>query len=125
MDIIKLFDSEYKMMKLIWEHQPVNSTELKNLCEVEYQWKKSTTYTIIKKLREKEYIKNENATISALVSIDEVSHSEADSLLERYFDGSVPSFISSFVKNKKLSKKEINEILELIEGVNEDEDINR
>ncbi len=117
---IRLYDSEYKLMKLIWENEPVKSTKLKNLCEAEYQWKKSTVYTILKKLKDKELILNEDATITSLVSVDEVVNSEAKGILNRYFGGDVPSFVASFIKDKNLKEEEIEEIIDLIRGTKDD-----
>lgn len=111
----KLYDAEYKLMEVIWDKEPINSTKLKNLCEELFGWKKSTTYSIVKRLKNKGILKNENATITSLITCDEVNKYEIETLLEKNFKGSVPSFVATFLKNKKLSKDEVDEIMKIIE----------
>lgn len=117
MENLKLFDAEYKFMSIVWEHEPVNSTELTRLCQKELGWKKPTTYSMIKKLSERGIMKNENATVTTLIEREQVQKYEADLLLNKVFDGSIPTFIASFLQNKTLSEKEAQEIREMIEEV--------
>lgn len=111
----KLYEAEYRFMCTIWDHEPVNSTKLSKLCLEIYGWKKSTTYNLIRKLSEKGLVKNERATVVALVKRDEVNRYESEELMDRAFDNSLPSFLSTFLKDKKLSKKEADRIKEMIE----------
>ncbi|TCO72160.1 BlaI/MecI/CopY family transcriptional regulator [Marinisporobacter balticus] len=113
---LKLFDAEYKFMSIVWEHEPVNSTELTRLCQKKLGWKKPTTYSMIKKLSERGIMKNENATVTTLIEREQVQKYEADTLLEKAFGGCVPSFIATFLKGKTLSEKEAQEIKQMIEG---------
>ena len=113
---LKLCDSDYKFMTIIWEHAPVNSGELVTLCSNELGWKKSTTYTVIKKLCERGFIKSENAIVSVLVDKEECQAMESDYFVERTFGGSLPSFIAAFLNTKKLSEEEAEEIKRMIDA---------
>ena len=89
MDYLKLCDSDYRFMSIVWEFAPVNSGELVKLCSDQLGWKKSTTYTAIKKLSEKGYIKNENATVTVLIPKERVQKDESNYFVERTFGGSL------------------------------------
>ena len=115
METPKVFESEYRFCLLLWEHEPIKSTELAKICEAELGWKKATTYTVIKRLSERNVIKSENAVITSLVSKSEVQTAEIDDMVEKTFAGSIPDFLAAFAKSKKLSKKEIQEIQKLID----------
>lgn len=116
-NLLKLFDAEYKFMCIVWEHEPVNSTELTKICEKELGWKKPTTYSMIKKLCERGIMKNEKATVSTLIARGDVQKYEAEVLVNRVFDGSIPSFITSFLQGKTLSEEEARSIKDMIDGV--------
>lgn len=111
----KLYDAEYKFVSLIWENEPVNSTELVKLCLKELGWKKSTTYTVLRKLCERGILQNENATVTSLVKREEVQKFESEALIEKAFDGSLPQFLTAFLDNKKISQKEAMELKRIIE----------
>lgn len=115
MEELKLFDAEYKFLDIIWELEPVNSTELTKVCLQKLGWKKSTTYTMIRKLSERSILKNENATVTALVKREQVQKYETEALLDKAFDGSLPTFLSAFLHDKKLSKEQAEEIQKMIE----------
>ena len=114
---LKLFDAEYKFMSIVWTHEPVNSTELTKICEKELGWKKPTTYSMIKKLCERGIMQNEKATVTTLIAKDAVQKHEADVFMDKIFDGSVPSFITSFLQDKTLSEEEAQKIKEVIDEV--------
>jgi len=116
-NLLKLFDAEYKFMSIVWTHEPVNSTELTRLCEKELGWKKPTTYTMIKKLCERGIMQNEKATVTTLIAREAVQKYEADVFIDKVFDGSVPSFITSFLQDRTLSAEEAQEIKLLIDEV--------
>lgn len=116
----KVFESEYRFCLILWEHEPVKSTELVKLCEEQLGWKKATTYTVIKRLAERGVLQNENAVVISLVSKDEVQASEIDELVEKTFEGSLPSFIAAFTKHKRLSPEDINEIRKMIDNYEEE-----
>jgi BlaI family penicillinase repressor len=116
MESYKLFDAEFKFISLIWEHEPLNSTELSKLCLQELGWKKSTTYNMIRKLAERGILRNEQAVVTTLINREQVQKYESEVLLEKAFDNSLPSFIAAFLKDKKLSKEEADKIKRMIEG---------
>lgn len=112
----KIHESEYRFCLILWENEPINSTKLTKLCSEKLGWSKTTTYTVIKRLSERGVVKNENATVTSLVSKEEAQVSEIEELVESRFEGSLPAFIAAFTKSKKLSDKEIEEIRRMIEG---------
>ena len=116
----KIFASEYRFCLILWAHEPVNSTELVRLCKKELGWSKATTYTVIKRLSERGVVKNENATVSALVSKEEVQAAELDELVETTFEGSLPAFVAAFTRRRDLSQDELAEIRRLLDGFGEE-----
>ena len=106
----KLAESEYRFMKIVWENQPLISANLVKLCAEKLDWKKSTTYTVLKRLCDKETVKNENSNIIPLVSQKEIQIYESDSVVKRSFGGSLPGFIAAFMDGKKLSKEDADKI---------------
>ena len=115
MENVKLFDAEYRFMNLVWAHEPINSTELVGLCLREVGWKKSTTYSMLKRLSGRGIVKNKDAVVTALTKREEVQKYESEALLERAFDGSLPSFIAAFLSDRRPSKEEAAEIVAMIE----------
>ena len=115
MEQYKLFDAEHKFVSLIWENEPVNSTELVRLCLENLGWKKSTTYTFLRKLCERGILKNEDAVVSSLVKREEVQKYESEILIEKAFNGSLPQFLTAFLDGKRLSSKEAAELKIIIE----------
>ncbi len=111
----KLFDGEYKFMEIIWENEPINSTNLVKLCLAKLGWKKSTTYTTLRKLCEKGILENKNANVISLVKKDMVQKYESEAIIKKTFGGSLPKFISAFLGDNKLSKTEADEIKKIIE----------
>ena len=113
---LKLCDSDYKFMTIVWVHAPINSGELVALCNEQLGWKKSTTYTVIKKLTERGFIKNENAIVSVLVAKEDCQAVESDYFVERTFGGSLPGFLAAFLNSKKLTEEEAEEIKKMIDA---------
>ena len=111
----RLCDSDYRFMMILWEHAPVGSGELARLCQSRLGWKKSTTYTQIKRLCEKGLIKNEKAVVSCLITKEEVQAKESDAFVERTFGGSLPKFLTAFLGGRKLSAGEGQELKMLID----------
>ena len=120
METPKIFESEYRFCQILWEREPVSSTELVRLCQEALGWKKSTTYTVIKRLSERGVVKLENAVVTALVSREQVQRSESREFIERTFNGFLPQFIAAFASGKKLSRQEVEEIRHLIDTYEED-----
>ncbi|MBR3754690.1 MAG: BlaI/MecI/CopY family transcriptional regulator [Clostridia bacterium] len=115
MNTPKVFDSEYRFCLILWEHEPIKSSELVNLCKEQLGWKPTTTYTVIKRLSERGVLKNENTIVSSLVSKDEVQASEINEMVEKTFEGSLPAFIAAFTKHRKISENEIDEVQKMID----------
>ncbi len=115
MEELKLFDAEYKFMSIIWELEPVNSTLLVKTCAQRLGWKKSTTYTVLKKLVERGLLRNENAVVTALIKQEQVQKYESEALLDRSFGGSLPTFLATFLKDRKLTEDEATELRRMIE----------
>ena len=111
----KIFESEYRFCLILWEHEPIKSTDLMKLCKEKLEWSKTTTYTVIKRLSERGVIKNENAIVSSIVSKEEAQQSELEELMDKKFEGSLPAFIAAFGKRQALSDAEIEEIRKIIE----------
>ena len=119
MNTPKIFESEYRFCLILWEHQPVNSTRLVELCKENLGWSKATTYTVIRRLSERGVVKNENAVVTALVSKEEAQKSRLDEMVEETFEGSMPAFIAAFSKSKRLSKDEVEQLKQLIDSYQE------
>lgn len=116
MPIPKIPESEYRFCLILWEHEPVTAVELVKLCRERLAWKKSTTYTVIKRLAEKGILQNINGIVTSLVSKDEAQAYEIDELVEKKFEGSLPAFIAAFTKHRKLSEDEIDEVQRMIDS---------
>ena len=102
MDTPKIFESEYRFCLILWEREPIKSSELVALCQEKLGWKPTTTYTVIKRLSERGVLKNENTVVSSLVSKEQVQANEIDQFVEKTFEGSLPAFIAAFTKNRKI-----------------------
>lgn len=111
----KIFESEYRLCLILWEHEPVKSSELVNLCKEQLGWKPTTTYTVIKRLSERGVLKNENTIVTSLISKDEVQAAKLNEMVEKTFEGSLPAFIAAFTKHQKLSEKEIDAVQQMID----------
>ena len=114
METPKIFDSELRFCEILWEHQPVRSSELAHLCAEKLGWKKSTTYTVIKRLTERGVVQTEDAVVTALVSRDQVRRAESRAFVERNFSGSLPGFLNAFVGGRGLSAEEADELRRMI-----------
>ena len=121
MDTPKVFESEYRFCLILWEHEPIKSSELVNLCKEQLGWKPTTTYTVIKRLSERGVLKNENTIVSALVTKDEVQAAEIDELVEKKFEGSLPAFVAAFTRHQKMSEEELDEVQRMIDRIRKGE----
>ena len=119
MEVPKIFESEYRFCEILWEHEPVTSSELVRLCNEALEWKKSTTYTVIRRLSERGVVKSEGAVVTSLISREDVQSAESAEVVERTFSGSLPSFIAAFARKKNLSKQEVDEIQKIIDTYKE------
>ncbi len=111
----RLFDAERRFMEIIWESEPINSTELCKLTLHVLGWKKSTTYNMLRRLVERGFAKNEDATVTALISREDYVSRESGELIEKSFSGSVPAFLAAYLRDRKLSRTEIEELKRMIE----------
>ena len=116
MNTPKIHESEYRFCLILWEHEPVTAVNLAKLCQEQLGWKRTTTYTVIKRLGERGILKNEAGTVTSLVSKEEAQTSEIHALVEEKFQGSLPAFIAAFGRQQALSQQEIQEIQRIIEG---------
>ena len=112
----KIFESEYRFCLLLWEKEPIKSSELVALCKEKLGWKPTTTYTVIKRLSERGVVKNENTVVTSLVSKDEIQAEEIDELVEKKVEGSLPAFVAAFAKHRTLSAKDIDEMQKMIDS---------
>lgn len=110
-----LTESEEKFADIIWQNEPIGSGDLVKRCEDEMKWKKSTTYTVLKKLCEKEIFQNENAVVTSLIPKDEYVSKQSHRFVEDTFGGSLPKFLTAFMGAKKLSKRQADELKKLID----------
>ena len=115
MNVPKIFESEYRFCLILWEREPIKSSELVALCKERLGWKPTTTYTVIKRLSERGVLKNENTVVSSLVSKDEVQAAELNEMVEKTFEGSLPAFIAAFTKHQRISEKEIDAVQAMID----------
>ncbi len=117
MDTPKIHESEYRFCMIMWEHEPVTAVELAKLCQERLGWKRTTTYTVIKRLGERGVLKNENGTVTSLVSKEEAQVGEIDELVEKRFEGSLPAFIAAFTKRRDISEEELDEVQRMIDRI--------
>lgn len=115
MEDFKLFDAEYKFLSIIWDMEPINSTELSRVCLDKLGWKKSTTFNMIRKLAERGYLKNENATVTSLLKREQAAKYESESVVEKNFGGSLPAFIAAFLDGRKITAEEAAAVKKMID----------
>lgn len=115
MERIKMCESEYRLMNVIWEDNPISSAQLAQICEDRFKWKKPTVYTMLKRMAVKGYLVYENKMVTALLEKEQVNRSEGEVFLDKLYGGSLPNFIAAFLKNQKLSKEDARQIREMIE----------
>ena len=120
MDDYKLGVIETRFADFIWDNEPMTTRELVDLCAKELLWKRTTTYSVLKKLCEKGFFKMENSTVTSLVSKEEYNSAQSEKFVEETFDGSLPALVLAFGSRKKLSKKEIDDLQKIIDSMKED-----
>ena len=117
MSIPKIPEGEYRFCLIMWEHEPVAAAELVKLCQEQLGWKRTTTYTVMKRLGEKGILKSDDGMVTSLVSKDEVQAYEIGELVEKKFEGSLPAFIAAFTKHQNLTEKELDEVQRMIDRI--------
>ncbi len=115
MDDCKLFEGEYKLASIVWELEPVASPDLARACEERLGWKKSTTYTVLKRLGDRGVLHNERSVVTALVKREAVCRYETEAVLNRSFGGSLPAFVACFLEGRRITGAEAEEIRRMIE----------
>ena len=117
MDMPKIHESEYRFCLIMWEHEPVTAVKLVKLCQERLGWKRTTTYTVIKRLGERGVLRNDNGTVTSLISKEAAQAFEIDELVEKKFEGSLPAFVAAFAKRQDLSDKELDEVQHMIDRI--------
>ena len=120
METPKIFESEYRFCLILWEHEPINSTRLVELCKENLGWSKATTYTVIRRLAERGVVQNENAIVTSLISKEEAQKARLEEMMEETFEGSMPAFLAAFSKSKKLTKSEVEQLQAMIDSYQEE-----
>ena len=119
MEHLRLAEGEYRFACIVWEHEPLPSGRLVELSQQELGWKKSTTYTVLKKLVDRGVLRNENAVVTAAVPKERILREESRAVVERTFEGSLPSFLAHFMGGKTISDAEADELKALIDRFRE------
>ena len=115
MEQYRLGEMEQKFADLIWKHNPIGSGELVKLCEIAFNWKRSTTYTMLKRLCDRNIFLNDKGTVIALMKKSEFHAAQGEEFINESFSGSLPQFFAAFTRRNKLNKKEIDELQRLID----------
>ena len=115
MDNLRLAEGEYRFACIVWDNEPLPSGKLVELCQKQLGWKKSTTYTVLKKLVDRGVLRNENAVVTAAVPKDAVLREESRAVVERTFEGSLPSFLAHFMGGRTISDAEADELKAIID----------
>ena len=115
MGTMELGEVQLRFAELVWHYAPLPSGELVKICQKELNWKKPTTYTVLRKLCEKGLFKNEDGLVSVVMSQEEFYAARSEQFVEESFDGSLPAFITAFTSRKKLSAAEVEEIQQMID----------
>lgn len=119
MEKYKLGDMEQKFADLIWENAPIKTRDLISLCAAEFDWKRTTTYTMLKRLCDREIFENTNGEVKILLKKEDFLAEKGEEFIEESFEGSLPRFLTAFTRRKKLSDNEIQEIQKLIDDYRE------
>lgn len=115
MEDCKLYDAEYRLMDLVWQLEPVNSTALAKRCTELFGWNKSTAFNLIRKLSGRGFLRNEQATVTTLVGREDVMRYESRAVVEKSFGGSLPAFVAAFLNGRKLTGEETEQLRKMIE----------
>ena len=113
---VELAAVQERFADIVWANEPVASGDLVKLCERELNWKKPTTYTVLRKLCEKGLLQNVDGIVSSLVSKEAFYSEKSEQIIEDSYEGSLPAFIAAFTSHKKLTEKEVDEIQQMIDA---------
>ena len=120
MNIRSLTEAESRLADLLWQHCPLPSAQVVQLCEKEWAWKKSTTYTMLRKLEQKQVFQNKNGTVEPLLTREEFYVLQSKQVVDKAFQGSLPRFLAAFTRQADLSPQEVEELQKLIDGYKEE-----
>ena len=120
MSEMKLGVIESRFADIIWSHEPLSTAELIAICEKELKWKRTTTYTVLKRLSERGLFQNDGGTVTSLISRDEFYSVQSERFVNETFDGSLPAFLTAFTARKNLTSGEVSEIRKLIDAYEEE-----
>ena len=114
-DTPKIFECEYKFCLVVWEHEPLKSRKLVELCREKFGWQNTTTYTVMKRLSDRGVVVNEKTMVRSLISKEQVQAAMLNEMMEKTFEGSLPAFIAAFSRHRKLSEKELDVVQKMID----------
>ena len=117
MEVPKIHESEYRLCLIMWEKEPINAADLVKLCELQLGWKRTTAYTVIKRLSERGVLRHENGVVTALISKEQAEKSEIDEFVDKKFGGSLPAFVAAFTKHHEFSEKDLDEMQRMIDRI--------
>ena len=117
MHVPKIHEGEYRFCLIMWEHQPIKAVDLAKLCQQQLTWKRTTTYTVIKRLGERGVLQNREGIITSLISKEDAQDYEINELVEKKFEGSLPAFIAAFTKRQDISDAELDEVQHMIDRI--------
>lgn len=120
MSEMKLGVVESRFADIIWQNEPVSTADLVKFCEKELKWKRTTTYTVLKRLSERGIFKNDNGTVISLISRDDFYSMQSEKFVEETFNGSLPAFLAAFTSRKNLTSEEIAELRRIVAEYEED-----
>lgn len=122
MEAYKLGEMEARFAELIWAHAPIRSGELTKLCEKQFDWKRTTTYTMLKRLCERGIFVNENGTVHVKMTKEEFQAGQGSAFIEEHFNGSLPLFLTAFSRKNKLSKTDVEKLQQLIDSYRKEDE---
>ena len=122
MEQYKLGEKEKRLADIIWANAPMTTRKLTELCETAFAWKRTTTYTMLKRLCDRGLFKNDNGTVIVITTKEEFNMSQSQNFINETFGGSLPMFLTMFTKNKKLNKEDIDQLQRLIDSYKEEDE---
>lgn len=117
MSELRMGTAEARFADIIWNNEPISSGELAKIANVEFEWKKTTSFTVLKRLCERGIFQNQNSVVTSLISREEYYARHSEQYVEETFGGSLPAFLTAFGSRKKLSEKEIDELQKIIDSM--------
>lgn len=122
MEQYKLGEMEKRLADIIWANAPMTTRKLTEMCEAAFAWKRTTTYTMLKRLCDRGLFKNDNGTVIVITTKEEFNMAQSQNFINETFGGSLPMFLTMFTKNKKLNKEDIDQLQRLIDSYKEEDE---